>query len=295
MNREQLYLLDAMTRADAKNAREARRMQFYASEKVHTHTKSEAAAARAMLQRKTTPLMAYVRSLLPENISNAELCRRLQLSDSTRRRLEKGDSSPDEKTLQHLIDVLQLDARGEAALRKAAHRTHTRFGAVLLCCCAFAVYDPVYVNAMLRKYLADEPPLYSPQDVSDYDAFESDFLDWRIMCRRRTPPSSEADAKIKASFDACSKEFSHKTPLLDHISLLLQPTPMRPGHLLSRSTLPKSTRDNLNDEKSIPSEKTLWKICMGLELNKRGAEDLFIVARRDAERILKKREAQRHE
>jgi len=263
MHEQRLQFIDELTRAEAKNAREARR-----------------AAPTANPLCKTTPLMAYVRSFLPPDISNAALCKRLQLSDSTRRRLEKGESVPDVSTLQHLGEKLSLTPEQFRRLRVYAYVLHTRFGAVMRACLRLEIFDPVYVNGMLARYLDAPETLYSTEDVEKYDAFTGDWRDWRIMCKYHKKPISKAEERLKESLDHCSFEVTDPSPLVRRIVSYLRP-PMRPGHFYRLCTLKKGTWENLNTPKVLPSEKTLWKIIVGLRLDVRESGRLLYLAYSD--------------
>lgn len=271
MSSKRLYFIDELTRAEAKNARAARQEQKDAP------------------FCKTTPLMAYVRSLLPQDISNAELCRRLQLSDSTRRRLDAGESIPDLDTLRHLRHVLCLNDSQYLRLQKLAYALHTRFGAVMRGCLKLKIHAPEQINCALVHHVEDS--LYTPEDIDQYDCFLSDYRDWVILCRRaeeaakmhEKPEMTEADVRLKDHFDRFSLDVQEPQPLIRWITRRLEP-PMRPGHFYRYCTLSKAVWEGLNNPGKAPREKPLWKIAVGLRLSPDDSKKMMYLAYSEAER-----------
>ena len=266
-----LHFIDELTRAEAKNARAARQ------------------EAKAAPFRKTTQLMAYVRSLLPKEMSNAELCRALQLSDSTRRRLDAGESIPDFETLHHLKKVLSMTDAQYRHLQKLAYALHTRFGAVMRCCLKLAIHAPEQINGALMRHVEDT--LYTPEDIEQYDYFLSDYRDWVLLCRRVEDAAkigeklqlSAEDMLLKDHFDRFSYDVQDPQPLVRWIVNRLEP-PMRPGHFYRFCTLSKAIWEGLNKPDKAPREKPLWKIAVGLRLSPVDSQKMMYLAYSEAEK-----------
>ena len=276
MTSTRMLFIDELTRAEAKNARAARQAQPDAP------------------FRKTSQLMIYVRSLLPQDISNAELCRRLQLSDSTRRRLEVGESVPEFATLQHLRKMLSLDDTQYMQLQILAYALHTRLGAVMRCCLKLKIFEPTQINRALILH-KDGDTLYSAADLKAYDVFEGDYLDWLHMCSNanyldfetgeKIKPQYETDSRLKAHFERYSYEVQNPQPLVQWIIDRIEP-PMRPGHFYRHCTLPKAVWENLNKPGKVPHEKTLWKVAVGLRLTCKASTELLHIGFSEAEKQL---------
>lgn len=279
MDYKHLFTIDEILRAGAKNTREARRILIAARQTAEEYSPQAAKELYDKVLKGNSPLMAFVRSRLPEGISNAELCRTLSLTDSTRRRLDLCETYPSDETLALLREKLNLNEKEAQEMQRIVLDMHTRFGTLVLCCLAFQMYDPVYVNDMLARWLTEAEALYSGEDILSYDAFEGDWEDWRVMQKRSISELTEKELKIKESMDKCSKEFaSPDSPIICFILKRLK-EPMRPGHFYRHCTLKKSTWEDLNNPECTPSEKTLWKVAVGLKLSRKGGKKLFQVAR----------------
>lgn len=280
-NTQRLQLIDAVTRVDAKNARAARLITAQRLT-AKTYSPEMADALRRDMLRTVPPVMTYLLSLLPPGLSVKQLCQNCGISESTYTRLGSCDRRPSEDTLDKISDGLALTAQDRAQLHTIARAQHTRFDCVMYCCLDFPVYEPQEINALLAHWLSEKEQLYSPRDLKNYAHFEQDYLEFIVLCQQDPAGLSPEHRRLVDEFRKYPLEISPlNTALIRFICKHLRP-PMRPGHLRKHCTIKEDAWENLNNPAVIPSDKTLWKAAIGLQLNVRDGKQLFDTARNAA-------------